>query len=114
MTVFPEEYEFTCALLYSEESFLRGSKARVVVQPRLFLNGMPANMKIVRETTISATVFNEREIPSTYVFNRGSTAPQVANFDHKSDIEISLPVKGLVSRVEIVVTGNITKLNGEN
>lgn len=84
LNICPESYVFKCALIYNEESFISGNKAKIVVQPRLFINGVAANMKIISEPSISAVVYNERNIPITYAFNK-STVPGFT-FDHKEDI----------------------------
>ena len=44
-----ENYEFNCAYLYHSESFLRGNKAKIIIQPRLFINHLPANLSIVED-----------------------------------------------------------------
>ena len=40
-----ESYKFKCAFVYNQESFLEGSKAQILIQPRLYVNDMPANLQ---------------------------------------------------------------------
>lgn len=63
-----ENYEFKCAYLYNEECFLRGNKAKIIIQPRLYINNMAANMKILEDMTVTAVLTNELNIPNTYTF----------------------------------------------
>ena len=66
-----EEYEFRCTYLYNEESFLRGNKAKIIIQPRLFIQGVPINMKIIEEPLITVVYVNENDIPTTFNFAIG-------------------------------------------
>ena len=101
-----ENYEFKCAYLYNEESFLRGNKAKILIQPRLYVNGIVATLKLLKEPVITVTVFNELGIPNNFTFKE-------CEFKHTHEIEIELPIQNLVSRVLIRVNGWVSKMSGD-
>lgn len=35
-----EFYEFKCAYMYNDETFLKGNKAKILLQPRVYLYGI--------------------------------------------------------------------------
>lgn len=61
-----EEYEFKLNYIYDKENFLVGNKAKVLLQARLELNGLPATMAIVKETVITVNITNHQGINSSF------------------------------------------------
>lgn len=53
-----EEYHFKCAFLLNEESFLRGTKGKFLIQARLYINGVPTTMNAVSEQEVKVTTKN--------------------------------------------------------
>lgn len=64
---------------------MRGNKAKVVIQPRLYVNNLPTSLKILQDTIITAVLTNELNIPTTYTFKN-------LVFDLKEEVEIEIPV----------------------
>lgn len=65
-----ENYEFKCAYLYSDESMIMGNKAKMVIQPRLYVNQRPANLDIITEQKVKAITTNNEGITQTYLFDQ--------------------------------------------
>ena len=79
-----ENYVFKCAYIYNEESFLRGNKAKIIIQPKLFINSIEANFRALEEISVTAIVTNELSIPNTYSFKN-------CQFTHKQELELEIP-----------------------
>ena len=44
---------------------LLSSKAKILIQPRLYINNIPAPLDILKETEVSVTTLNENQITCT-------------------------------------------------
>ncbi|KRW99096.1 hypothetical protein PPERSA_07349 [Pseudocohnilembus persalinus] len=106
ITTLPEQYQFQASYLYHPETFLRANKAKIIIQPRLFINEIPCNMKLIENAEITAVLINEQNIPNTYSFKNPKLSAQ-------EDIEIEIPVQNLINTISIKFDGKIKKLNGE-
>ena len=105
LRILREVYEFRAAYLYNQEAFLRGNKARIVLQPRLYINGLPTNLKVLEDFQVNVTLFNELGIPSNLQFRN-------LRLTHLEDLELEVPVQNLVSRLTVQVSARIKKLDG--
>ena len=101
-----EQYEFRCAYLYSEESFLPGQKAKLVLQPRLYINSVPAGLNVVSDALVTVTVRNDQDIPATSTFKD----PKLS---HREDLEIEVPLASQPKNISITFTGELTLLSGK-
>lgn len=63
--MYPEVYDFSASYFTNRESFLMGSKAKVIIHPRLTINGEPAPLNIIEELEIVGSSYTEDNIPST-------------------------------------------------
>ena len=103
ITIQQESYEFKCSYIYNHESFLMGNKAKIIVQPRLYVNNTPASLDLVQDTKITVTTYNEEDNPTvTHFSNKKLT--------HKSDLELDFPIPGKLQRIQVRVTGQILLL----
>lgn len=64
---------------------LMSNKAKILIQPRLFLNDEPAPLTILKDTKIIVTSLNEMGISSSNTFSK-------IKFNHKEEEEIEFPV----------------------
>lgn len=48
---------------------LMGSKARILIQPRLYMNSLPASLKLLSEPKVLITTINEADVPSSLTFD---------------------------------------------
>ena len=58
-----ESYDFKCAFIYQEENFLIGHNAKILLQPRLYINNVPSNLNVLNNTVVSAILTNHENIP---------------------------------------------------
>lgn len=68
ITLSTEEYEFKGTYIYNQESFLQGSKAKVLVHTSLSLNGVASTMTLIQDQVIKVTVKNHQDIPTIIEF----------------------------------------------
>lgn len=54
--------------MYNEEQFLRGARAKIAVHPRLYLNDISADIKIIENFSAKVVLVNEKDIPKTFNF----------------------------------------------
>lgn len=47
-----ESYVFKCGFIYNQESILMGSKARIVIEPRLYVNSQLADLSIINNPSV--------------------------------------------------------------
>lgn len=97
-----EKYQFDCCYIYNTETFVMGATAKVLVSPRLTLNGLVANMNVVKNVQISVTTFTDSDIPSTQNFNN-------LNFSktQKQELEIEFQIPDKLKSISIQVKGTL-------
>lgn len=71
--------------MYNEEQFLRGARAKIAVHPRLYLNDISADIKIIENFSAKVVLVNEKDIPKTFNF-------QQLKLDDKNDILLEIPI----------------------
>ena len=98
-----ENYEFRCAYIYKDESILMGNKLKVLLQPRLYLNGTTVNLDIIKEISVKVTTLTGSDLPSTIIFDN-------IKFDYKSEHEVEIPITSRLESISIEVSGQINKL----
>jgi hypothetical protein len=77
VTVPAEQYKLNVSYLYHEENFLVGTKAKVLLQARLFNQNNPVTIKALKESRATITLLNHQNISSTF-----ETA---IDWDHKNE-----------------------------
>lgn len=103
-SVASESYTFECAYLYNSETFLMGNKAKIVLQPRLYVNSsMPVGFDILKDVTVTVTTYNNMSVPT-------STKFEDLEITHKKDIEIEFPVPAKVTSITVDVKGAVEEL----
>ena len=98
-----ESYEFKCSYLFKDESLLMGNKMKLLIQPRLYLNGEPVSLSIIKKPSVSIVTITDTDIPSTVVLSN-------ITFDHKQELEISVPIPARLKSLELKVSGKIKKM----
>ena len=58
----------------------------MIIQPRLFINECPANLKILKDPVINVVTKNAENIPSNYRFAN-------LKLNHKEEFIIEIPIK---------------------
>jgi len=101
-----EQYDFKCSYLYNKESFLMGNKAKILVQPRIYINKMAASVGIIKKPTITVTTMTTSDLPSTTLYDN-------LKFDHKEEVEIEVPIPANLKEVRISVGGQIKLFRSE-
>ena len=99
-----ESFEFKCAYIYNFESFLMGSKAKVLVQPRLFLNQQPIGLDILQECVATVTTTNEDGVPSKFTFDK-------LKLSALAETELEFPVPAKLKDVSIEVKVKIVPVH---
>jgi len=99
-----ENFEFKCAYIYNFESFLMGNKAKILVQPRLFLNQQPVSMDVMTDCSAVVMTMNQDGIPSKSTFEK-------LKFSSAQDLELEFPIPAKLAKIAIQVKGQITPIN---
>lgn len=99
-----ESYTFTCTYIYTHESFLMGSKAKILAQPRLFINDRPIGLDIIKSCSAIVTTYTDLNIPVNTNFDKLKPTA----FD---DIELEIPIPAKLARVDIAIKASIPKVN---
>ena len=99
-----EDYNFTCAYLYSTESMLMSSKAKILIQPRLYVNNVPASFQLIKEPLVTVTITNEHDIPSTLTFDK-------VKFDRNEEVELEFPIAAKLKLIQVVVTAKLDTIH---
>jgi len=99
-----ETFEFKCAYIYNYETFLMGNQAKILVQPRLFLNSQPVGLEVMKECSAVVTTVNEDGVPSKTPFDK-------LKFSATQDLELEFSVPAKLRQISVEVTGKITPIN---
>ena len=99
-----ESFEFKCAYIYNYETFLMGNQAKILVQPRLFLNNQPVDLEVMKECSAVVTTVNEDGVPSKTPFDK-------LKFSATQDFELEFSVPAKLRQISVEVTGKITPIN---
>lgn len=79
------------------------SKAKILIQPKLYVNSIPASLRLLSEPLVTITTVNEHSIPSTMTFDK-------IKFNYSEEVEVEFPVAAKLSTIEIVVTAKVDTL----
>jgi hypothetical protein len=82
------------------------SKAKVLIQPRLYVNQVPSVLSLLSDSSVTVTTTNESDIPSTMNFD-------TIKLSHSEEIEIEFPINAKVKFVDIEVTAKLDKLHSK-
>ena len=100
-----ESYTFKCAFIYNQETLLMGNKAKILIHPRLYVNGTtPAGLGLLKDTKITVTTTNDLGIPNVTVLEN-------VVLDHKKDIEVEFPVPAKLTSLNIRIQASIEEMN---
>ena len=100
-----ESYSFKCAFIYNQETLLMGNKAKVLIHPRLYVNGnTPASLNLLKDVKITVTTTNDLGIPNV-------TMLENVTLDHRKDIEVEFPVPAKLTTVNIDVNASLDEIN---
>ena len=99
-----ESFEFKCAYIYNYESLLMGNKAKLLVQPRLFLNQQPIGLDIIKECNAVVTLVNDDNIPLRVSFDKLKLSAS-----EELELEFSVPAK--VRDITVDVTAKIIPIH---
>ena len=99
-----ESFEFKCAYIYNYESLLMGNKAKVLVQPRLFLNQQPIGLDIIKECNAVVTLVNDDNIPLRVSFDK-------LKLSASEELELEFAVPAKVREITVDVTAKITPIH---
>lgn len=72
------------------------NKAKILIQPRLFINDIPAPLDILKECKVTVNTMNEVDIPSTQTFDNLKPT-------HKEELEIEIPIPAKLRDIRIDV-----------
>lgn len=99
-----ESYELNCGLYVDREALIEGKKASVIVRPLLKVNGMPADIKLLKEVSLSIATMDSEGIPAV---------KEVADFelcnDRESTFEFAVPEK--LTQIAFVLKGKVDNLS---
>ncbi|EAR85110.2 hypothetical protein TTHERM_00530680 (macronuclear) [Tetrahymena thermophila SB210] len=102
-----EDYSFQCAYIYNTQSMLMSSKAKILIQPRLYFNKQPAPLSMLKESKIIVTTVNSMGIPSSTTFNK-------IEFESKSEVEIEFPVSAKIASISLQVETTLKTMTKGN
>ncbi|KAL4440764.1 hypothetical protein ABPG74_013745 [Tetrahymena malaccensis] len=102
-----EDYSFKCAYIYNTQSMLMSSKAKILIQPRLYFNNQPAPLTMLKESKVVVTTINSMGIPSSTTFNK-------IEFDNKNEVEIEFPVSAKIASISLQVETSLKTMTKGN
>ncbi|KAL4490234.1 hypothetical protein ABPG72_004273 [Tetrahymena utriculariae] len=102
-----EDYSFDCAYIYNTQSMLMSSKAKILIQPRLYFNKQHAPLTMLKESKVIVTTVNAMGIPSSTTFNK-------IEFDSKTEVEIEFPVSAKIASISIQVETSLKTMTKGN
>lgn len=102
LSIYSEEYELKCAYLYTDESFLLGNVAKILIQPRLYVNMVATSLKVLQNTVVNVVVSNYEQIAQNFRFTD-------LEFTHKGELVVEIPIKSQISSIYITVTASVEK-----
>jgi len=106
VTVPAEEYKLNVSYVYHEENFLVGSKAKVILQARLFNLHSPITLKALKESRISVSIINHQNISSNF-----DVSP--VEWDHRNEYVLEIPIQAYLKSIDIAVTGKVGTYEGK-
>jgi len=98
-----EQLDFKCAYIYQEESFLMGNQAKIIVQPRLYVNGQPSSFEILKDFSAQVITKTDENVPTTHHFE--DLKPTL-----DKDIILQFPIPPRLMNVEVVVNASATQM----
>ena len=99
-----ENFTFICGYIYNSESFLTGNRARVLVQPRLFLNNNLIGINIITECSATVICTDYDQIPRRSYFDE-------LRLSTDEEIELDFIVPAKLEQIKIIVTAKITPIS---
>eukprot|EP00331_Platyophrya_macrostoma_P031109 CAMPEP_0176438502 /NCGR_PEP_ID=MMETSP0127-20121128/19324_1 /TAXON_ID=938130 /ORGANISM="Platyophrya macrostoma, Strain WH" /LENGTH=1497 /DNA_ID=CAMNT_0017822469 /DNA_START=43 /DNA_END=4532 /DNA_ORIENTATION=+ len=104
-TVRAESYSFRCAYIYNHETLLMGNKAKIIIQPRLFVNGtIPVNIGLLKDVKVTTTTVNDLGVPNVSLLEN-------ITLDHCKDIEVEFPVPAKLTQLYFEIKASIDSMN---
>lgn len=85
-----EAYNWSIGYIYNSESFIVGTKAKVVIHPRLSLYGEPLPLNLLKDTKISVGMTNSQGIKSFLSFDN-------IKFENNRDYILEFPLQAYTS-----------------
>ena len=92
----PQTFKFQCSYIYNYESFLMGNKAKVLLQPKLFLNQEPIGLDVIQECNATVTTVNNDNIPSQIDFKK-------LKLVSAEELELEFPVPAKLTKINIEI-----------
>lgn len=92
--------------IHHEENFLIGTKAKIVLQARLFNRDSLVTIKALKESRITVSIQNHKGIDSTF-----EVSP--VEWDHKNEYVLEIPVQTYLRSIAIMVTAKVDMYEGE-
>lgn len=100
-----EQYQLSVSYVYHEENFLVGTKARVLLQARLFCQGCPVTLKALRESRVTVSLLNHQNISSSFDTS--------IEWDHRNEFVLEVPVQTYLRNVSLRVTAKVDTYAGK-
>jgi len=107
VTLKTESYNFGCSFLYNHESMIMGNKASVILHPVVTLNTRPIGVDVINKVKITATTYNEQNMPTNNEFKDKI-------FAKNEDLQIDFPIPAKLKKVEIKVEVQIPPSDGSD
>lgn len=100
-----EKYSLQVSCIHNEENFLVGSKAKVLLQARLFSNGHPITLKALKDSKVSVSLMNHQNIQSSF--------DQTVEWDYKNECVLEIPIQAYLNSIGISVTVKVDRYIGK-
>lgn len=85
---------------------LMSSKAVILIQPKLLVNGIPSTLKLLNDPKVLVTTTTDSGVPSTITFDK-------ITLNSNQEIEIEFPITAKIISIDLIVTAKIEKLYGQ-
>ncbi|MBF0543156.1 MAG: hypothetical protein HQM08_01920 [Candidatus Riflebacteria bacterium] len=98
-----ENYALEATFHADREALIESAKAKIVVKPKLTLNSVPIDVKLLKETSLSITMVDRNGITTSKEINN----PSLTN-DGETEFEIKVPEK--LEKLTFLLKGKIDSL----
>ncbi|MFZ5950765.1 MAG: hypothetical protein ACOYXC_08665 [Candidatus Rifleibacteriota bacterium] len=99
-----ENYSLNCGFHVDRESLIEGKKATLILRPMLKINGQPADVKLLKETSLTISTTDNEGVPAV----KEIAEPELFN-DKESTFEFNVPEK--LVQINFSLKGKVENLS---
>ncbi|MBF0409081.1 MAG: hypothetical protein HQM10_17165 [Candidatus Riflebacteria bacterium] len=98
-----ENYSLTAAFYADRESLIDGAKAKIVVRPVLSVNGVPVDIDLLKETSLTVSMLDRNDISTVREIKK-------AVFKNDQDTEFEMKIPEKLETLNFTIKGKVDSL----